>query len=112
MNITIMRTIDYLNEKAGTDYIANFPETESLLTKLIELGYGLSDFKTVIDKKWEQWKGTKYQAYMRPSTLFGKNFENYLNEPVRTTKDNTIKQLYRAVQGAKQANWKLDSDRR
>jgi len=111
MNITIMRTIDYLNEKAGTDYMANFPETEALLGKLIELGYGLADFKSVIDKKWEQWKGTKYQIYVRPSTLFGKNFENYLNEPARTTKNNSIQQLARAVQGAKRFNWDLDSKR-
>lgn len=109
MNMTIQKTIEYLNEKTNSDFIPNFPETIKCLTSLMEVGYGLEDFKKVIDKKWEQWKGTKYQMYIRPSTLFGKNFENYLNEPQRTTKNNAIQQLFRAVQGAKQTNWKLDN---
>lgn len=111
MNLTIQKTIEYLNEKTNSDFIPNFPETIKCLTELMEVGYGLADFKTVIDKKWEQWKGTKYQMYIRPSTLFGKNFENYLNEPARNPKNNAIQQLHRAVQGAKQTDWKLDSKR-
>lgn len=110
MNQTILKTIEYLNEVASTDYQPTFQPTIDALTTLMDLGYGLSDFKSVIDKKWSQWKGTKYQMYVRPSTLFGKNFENYLNEP-RTTKTNTIEQLSKSVQKAKQFNWKMDSKR-
>jgi len=107
MNQTIQKTIEYLNQVAGTDYMPDFPSTIEALSKLMELGFGLADFKLVIDKKWEQWKGTKFAAYIRPSTLFGKNFENYLNEP-RTTKTSTIQQLANSVQRAKQFDWKLD----
>lgn len=110
MNNTIQKTIEYLNEVAGTDYMPDFPSTIEALTNLMNLGFGLTDFKNVIDKKWEQWKGTKYEAFIRPSTLFGKNFENYLNEP-RTTKTSAIQQLANAVQRAKQTPWKLDSER-
>ena len=106
---TIQKTIEYLNSTAGTDYMPNFKPTVDALTELMALGYGLADFKTVIDKKWEEWKGTKFQQYVRPSTLFGKKFENYLNEP-RTSKDNQFKQLVNTVQRAKQFNWRLDKN--
>ena len=104
---TIRKTIEYLNSKAGTDYTETFSPTVELMTSLIAMGYGLADFKTVIDKKWEQWKGTKFEMYIRPTTLFGKNFENYLNEP-RNSKKSTIQKLVNSVQSAKQHTWRLD----
>lgn len=105
-NKTILKTIEYLNSVTGSDYSPDFPETVNALSKLIEMGYGLADFKKVVDNKWKSWKGTKFQNYVRPSTLFGKNFENYLNEQ-RITKNN-IEQLKSSVYKAKQANWRLD----
>jgi uncharacterized phage protein (TIGR02220 family) len=104
---TILKTIEYLNSVTGSDYSPTYPETFNALNKLMSMGYNLTDFKLVIDKKWNSWKGTKFQTYVRPSTLFGKNFENYLNEQ-RITK-NTIEQLKSSVYKAKQANWRLDS---
>jgi len=109
MSQTILKTIEYLNSVTGSDYSDKFPATVSALTQLIKLGYGLADFKKVIDKEWMDWKGTKYQSFVRPSTLFRKNFENYLNEQ-RTSK-NPIEQLKSSVGKAKQANWRLDSKR-
>lgn len=103
----VYKIIEYLNQIAGTDYSPSYPETVKIVNNLISLGYGIDDFKAVIDKKWEQWKETKYQQYVRPSTLFGSNFENYLNEP-RNTKKSNIQQLNKSVQQAKQANWRLD----
>lgn len=104
---TIRKTVEYLNSIAGTDYTTTFPQTVEYITSLIKMDYGLADFKTVIDKKWEQWKGTKFEMYVRPTTLFGKNFENYLNEP-RNTKASTIQKLANSVHRAKQFNWKMD----
>ena len=44
-------------------------------------GYTLEDFIAVIDYKTSKWKGTEWEKYLRPSTLFSaKNFENYVNE--------------------------------
>lgn len=103
----IRRTVEYLNHVTGADFSPDFPDTVETIRRLVELGYGLDDFRTVIDKKWSHWKGTKFQNFIRPSTLFGKNFENYLNEQ-RTTKANPIQQLSGAVERAKQANWRLD----
>lgn len=104
---TILKTIEYLNEVTQSDYSPKYPATVNALTELMKLGYNLTDFKKVIDKKYKDWKGTKFQTYVRPSTLFGKNFENYLNEQ-RVTK-NPIEQLKSSVNKAKQANWRLDS---
>lgn len=109
MSQTISKTIEYLNAVTGNDYSDKFPASANALTQLIKMGYGLADFKKVIDKKWQDWKGTKYQNYVRPSTLFGKNFENYLNE--QRTPKNSIEQLKSSVSKAKQANWRLDSKR-
>jgi uncharacterized phage protein (TIGR02220 family) len=103
---TILKTIEYLNEVTQSDYSPKYPATVNALTELMKLGYNLTDFKKVIDKKYKDWKGTKFQSYVRPSTLFGKNFENYLNEQ-RVTK-NPIEQLKSSVHKAKQANWRLD----
>ena len=102
----ILQTIEYLNEVTGADFNPHYPETMDAIKKLLELGYGIEEFKKVIDKKWDSWKNTKFQMYVRPSTLFGKNFENYLNEPTATK--NQLTKLFDSVNRAKQTNWKLD----
>ena len=103
----IRDTIEYLNSVAGTQYSDTNIDTMNVIFSLMDRGYELDDFKSVIDKKWEQWKGTEYQKFVRPSTLFGKKFENYLNEP-RTSKASTIQKLANSVQSAKQHRWRLD----
>ena len=71
--------LDYLNEKAGK----NFKTAESnnkLIRARYKEGYTLEDFKAVIDYKVSKWKGTDMEQYLRPSTLFGNKFQNYVNE--------------------------------
>ena len=72
--------IDYLNIKAGTSYRVNTKNTQSLINARIAEGYTIEDFKTVIDIKCKSWIGTEWEKYLRPQTLFGSKFENYLNE--------------------------------
>ena len=50
MSQTISKTIEYLNSVTGNDYSDKFPATVNALTQLIKMGYGLPDFKKVIDK--------------------------------------------------------------
>lgn len=71
--------VNYLNEKAGTAYKANNKTTQKHINARMEDGFTLEDFFLVIDKKCKEWKGTEWEKYLRPSTLFGNNFENYLN---------------------------------
>lgn len=71
--------VDYLNEKAGTSFRAKSKDTQKHINARLEEGFTVEDFKTVIDNKCADWKGTEWEQYLRPSTLFGTKFENYLN---------------------------------
>ena len=108
MTDTIRKTIDYLNSVANTNYSPDFQSTKDAINNLINVGYGYDDFVYVIDKKWLDWKGTEYEQYIRPETLFGKKFENYLNEQSRIHKSGFGK-LANAVSQAKRTPWKLDN---
>jgi uncharacterized phage protein (TIGR02220 family) len=77
--------IGYLNSKAGTAYRATSKETQRHISARLKDGFTVDDFKTVIDKMYSKWKGTEFEEYLRPSTLFGTKFENYLNsKPAKT----------------------------
>lgn len=75
--------IDYLNEVAGTNYKSTTGKTRTLIKARLNEKFTLTDFKTVINRKCACWKGTEFEKYLRPETLFGNKFESYLNE--RTT---------------------------
>ena len=84
--------VDYLNEKANTHFKAATKNTQSLINARISEGYTIEDFKIVIDVKAKSWLGTEWEKYLRPTTLFGSKFENYLNENKKaSTKVDTEK---------------------
>lgn len=72
--------VEYLNLKAGTKYKSDTKKTISLIDSRLKEGFTLDDFKRVIDNKISTWKGTEWEKYLRPETLFGNKFEGYLNE--------------------------------
>ena len=72
--------VDYLNQKAGTRYKHSSEDTRKHIRARVNDGYTIDDFKTVIDRKVEEWKGTEWEKFLRPSTLFGSKFESYLNQ--------------------------------
>ena len=72
--------IKYLNEKANTNYRPSTKNTQSFISARLKEGFTVEDFKKVIDVKAENWIGTDFEKYLRPVTLFGTKFENYLNE--------------------------------
>lgn len=77
--------IDYLNKKASTNYRASTKNTQSFINARVSEGYTIEDFKKVIDSKSREWLGTDFEKYLRPATLFGTKFENYLNEANKKT---------------------------
>ena len=81
--------VDYLNNKVGSNYRANNKSTQQHINARLKEGYNVEDFKTVIDKMSAKWKGTQYEEYLRPQTLFGTKFEGYLNSKGVIT-DDTI----------------------
>lgn len=80
--------VDYLNQRAGTNYRASGKKTKSCINARLSEGFTVDDFKTVIDKKANDWLGTEYEQYLRPETLFGTKFESYLNANVRKPSGN------------------------
>ncbi len=72
--------ISYLNEKTSSKYKATKTHNGFIQARLEE-GFTKEDFFTVIDKKVKTWKGTEWEKYLRPSTLFNASkFQGYLNE--------------------------------
>ena len=82
--------LDYLNSKAETSFSTKQGTNLDLIISRMQEGYTASDFKYVIDFKVKDWKGSDFQKYLRPMTLFNKaKFENYLNSTINDTKPTT-----------------------
>lgn len=76
----IKEIIEYLNSILGTNYKHTTSKTQTLIKNRLNEGFSVEDFKSVIDKKYNDWKGTEWEKYLRPETLFGAKFESYLNQ--------------------------------
>lgn len=88
-NTSIIKDIvEYLNAKAETNFKATTKSTQQHIHARLEEGFNINDFRTVIDKKCLDWKGTEFEQYLRPQTLFGTKFESYLNAPVLIKRQN------------------------
>ena len=81
-----VEVVDYLNSKIGSKYMATSKATREKIHARIEDGFTLADFKTVIDKKADEWIGTEQEKFLRPETLFGTKFEGYLNQNIIKSK--------------------------
>lgn len=84
MSITeiVTEIISYLNNELKTRYRVNNKVTQKHINARLSEGFTVDDFKTVIDKKIAEWKGTEMEQYLRPETLFGTKFEGYLNATI------------------------------
>lgn len=93
VNNIIKNIVEYLNERTFSDYKYSTRKTQDLIKARLNEGFTIDDFKKVIDKKTIEWlKNDKMNKYLRPQTLFGTNFESYLNQPEKqiTLKDINI----------------------
>lgn len=87
----ISEIIEYLNFKLNSHYKDSTPKTITLIKTRIDEGFTINDFKTVIDKKVQEWgNDEKMKVYLRPETLFGTKFESYLNQPLKKLTTNDI----------------------
>lgn len=78
----VEQIVEHLNEKAGTAYRASTKATQQHINARLSEGFTVEDFFKVIDSRCAEWMGDpKMAQYLRPSTLFGPKFENYLNTP-------------------------------
>ena len=73
--------IEYLNQQVGGSYSPD-EHTVELISDLAARGYTEEQMRSVIDKKCADWLGDpKVEQYLRPSTLFGQKFTEYLSAP-------------------------------
>lgn len=74
--------ISYLNLKAKKNFKVNTASHQKFIKERLKEGYVLEDFKKVVDVMVAKWKGTEYEQYLQPQTLFGNKMDNYLNQPM------------------------------
>ena len=74
--------ISYLNLKAKKNFKVDTASHQKFIKARLKEGYVLEDFKKVVDIMVAKWKGTEYEQYLQPQTLFGNKMDNYLNQPV------------------------------
>ena len=72
--------ISYLNLKAKKNFRVNTASHQKFIKARLKEGYVLEDFKKVVDIMVAKWKGTEYEQYLQPQTLFGNKMDNYLNQ--------------------------------
>ena len=74
--------ISYLNLKAKKNFKVDTASHQKFIKARLKEGYVLEDFKKVVDIMVAKWKGTDYEQYLQPQTLFGNKMDNYLNQPI------------------------------
>ena len=98
-----IKVLEYLNEQVGSTYSAKSGTNIELISARINEGYTFVDFKLVIDKKVKDWKGTDWEKYLRPLTLFSKTkFENYLNATNESGTKNSFGKFADSIKRAKE----------
>ena len=105
----IEKVIQKLKEVKGQVSEPDCRIARILILQLVAQGFGVDDFILVIEKKAAQWRGTKYEQFIRPQTLFGAKFQIYLHERA-VERISTIEKLSRAVEQSKNAFRGLDTN--
>ena len=100
----ISTVIDYLNEKTGSRYRYTTESTNKLIRAKLNAGFTVDDFKCIIDKKVDDWQNTEFEKYLRPSTLFGNKFEQYLNQKPTVKRFNPIQTISQKFQDKQNKN--------
>lgn len=100
--INYEKIVNRLNELSGASYWHDSKNTRSLIKARFNEGFTENDFMIVIEKMCYLWnkepkKGEKdMRLYLRPSTLFGNKFEQYLNmnvQPKEITTGDLVNQF-------------------
>ena len=92
-NENIYIIISLLNSICNKQYKTNTKKTRDLIKARLKEGFTIKDFEIVITKKHDEWQGTEFEKFLRPSTLFGTKFEEYLNQESSTVKKNKAAEM-------------------
>lgn len=94
------QVIAHMNTVCGTAFDAHSTRTVAIIGQRLQEGASVGEMLCVIDKKAAEWRGTPYQRFLRPQTLFGEKFEEYLHAPSapkETTKTSEYAQFMRQL---------------
>lgn len=85
------KVLSYLNKKKGlTDLNGYKLDTNGKYISKLAKKHTFNDFKKVIDCKFKQWnEKEKTRKWLRPSTLFGEKFNEYLVEANENDNNNS-----------------------
>lgn len=106
----IKQVLDYLNKKTHRvgkyAYLYITPEYQKQILARYAEGYKTDDLKRVVDVKVSEWLGDrKMEVFLRPTTLFGPKFKEYVMQtPLK------IHRYRQMAQGQKLSKTKKDSD--
>ncbi len=79
--------LDFLNLKTGKNFRGVDTNLDFIVARL-KSNVTVQDCKSLVARKWMEWKGGDMEKYLRPSTLFNKTkFEQYLGEMVEEVYD-------------------------
>ena len=79
LNLVTKKRFSHQTEKTRVSIKARFND-----------GFTLEDFKHVHRVKSEQWLNSDMEKYLRPATLYGNKFENYLNERLKSEIEKSV----------------------
>jgi len=102
--------ITYLNQKANKQYRVDSDKTIKLIGARLTDGYNIEQMQYVIDVKVSQWINTDMEKYIRPETLFGNKFENYLNDKINNNSSNISSQRIRTAEETINTDWNFLSE--
>ena len=103
--------ITHLNLVTNKQYRSDTDKTIKLIGARLQDGYNIDQMKYVIDVKASQWMNTDMEKYIRPETLFGNKFENYLNDKINNNTSNISDKRIRAAEETINTDWGFLSER-
>lgn len=96
------KVLAYLNQQTGKHFVVD-QRSQQLLGHLFQQQVTMRQIKQVIAWKCHEWRDTEFWKFVRPQTLFGPKFAQYLQEapPLKLPKTTTkisrqtyLRQLY------------------
>lgn len=97
-----VKVLAYLNQQTGKRFVVD-QRSQRLLGHLFQQQVTMAQIKQVINWKCHEWRNTEFWKFVRPQTLFGPKFNQYLQEAppltrpkMRTTvsRQAYLRQLY------------------
>ena len=97
---TVEDIVNHLNQETNSKYRSKTDSTVKAIHGRMRDGYSVDDIKSTISYMVEKWRGTEFEKYLTPDTLFRPSkFEKYYNEWYRSrAPDDEIDDKYKDYQ--------------